>query len=303
MRGTIAAALIGAALAVPSLGAPPAPEAPPPAAEAAEVADAAGEGAFDRRLAEERTSRYSRFALTPHKPNYLILSYNRHPSDQYEALEGEEIKYQLSIKIAFVDDLFGGDVYFGYSQLSLWQAFNSELSGPFRETNYEPELMWQFVRPKVAGSLANRAIVLGFSHQSNGRSLPQSRSWNRLYANFVFEYDDFYLSVKPWYRIPEPAKTDPADTTGDDNPDITDYLGYGELNMLWVSGPRRLGLMLRNNLDRHDNHGALQLDWVFPIHGRLHGYAQYFNGYGETLIDYNHAVQRLGIGLILNHWL
>ena len=64
--------------------------------------------------------------------------------------------------------------------------------------------------------------------------------------------------------------------------------------------------MFRNNLDYHDNKGALELGWSFPIPfietDEARGYIQYFNGYGESLIDYNAAVERIGIGVILADW-
>jgi phospholipase A1 len=48
-----------------------------------------------------------------------------------------------------------------------------------------------------------------------------SRSWNRVYANLVFERGHFYFALKSWLRIQE-------NNEDDDNPDIEDYLGYFE---------------------------------------------------------------------------
>jgi phospholipase A1 len=58
-------------------------------------------------------------------------------------------------------------------------------------------------------------------------------------------------------------------------------------------------MLLRNNL-RDNNRGAVELTWSYPIIGTLRVYTQYFNGYGESLIDYNHHNQRIGIGIALN---
>jgi phospholipase A1 len=79
-------------------------------------------------------------------------------------------------------------------------------------------------------------------------------------------------------------------------------MGHGEFLAVWAHGEQRVGLLLRNNFDA-DNRGAVQLDWSFPIHAKLLGYVQWFYGYGESLIDYNHRVNRLGVGVMLNNWL
>ena len=111
---------------------------------------------------------------------------------------------------------------------------------------------------------------------------------------FIAERGNLYASLKPWWRIPETSK--------DDNPDIEKYLGNFELRLLQKYENHTFGLMLRNNL-QSENYGAVQLDYTFPIGKRLRGYLQIFNGYGESLIDYNHYNKRIGIGIMLTNWL
>ena len=126
-----------------------------------------------------------------------------------------------------------------------------------------------------------------------------SRSWNRIYADFIFEHDDLYFSFKPWLRIPE-------DDDDDDNRDITDYMGNFELLGVYkLPRNQTFGLMLRNNLDFSggENRGAVQVDYSFPISGNLRGYLQWFNGYGESLIDYDAKVNSLGAGIQISDWL
>ncbi|MEX1058582.1 MAG: phospholipase A, partial [Natronospirillum sp.] len=143
---------------------------------------------------------------------------------------------------------------------------------------------------EIAG-FRGRFINLGMVHQSNGRSEGLSRSWNRVYAQFGFERDNLALLIRPWYRIPE--------RDVDDNPDIEDYLGHGELLAVYRKDRNAYSLLLRNNFQSTDNRGAVKLNWSFPLYGRLKGYVQYFNGYGESLVDYNHSQQSIGFGVSL----
>jgi phospholipase A1 len=83
---------------------------------------------------------------------------------------------------------------------------------------------------------------------------------------------------------------------------MEDYLGYGEVWGFYFWKGNRFGIMLRNNLDFQTNRGAVQVEWSFPIVKQVAGYLQYFNGYGESLLDYNHRVNRIGIGFILRDW-
>jgi len=253
----------------------------------------------------EPETRRGKYSLCPHNSNYILpYTYNASPNyaavrkaDPGKDLKHEEVLFQLSLKVKLWEDILGqkADLWVGYTQRSFWQFYNFEDSSPFRETNYEPELLLNLRTDYRLLGLRGRFFNLGFNHQSNGQSAPLSRSWNRIVAGGGFERGDFSLLLKGWYRIPESV----AD---DDNPKMGDYLGYGEVWAYYIWKGNRFGIMLRNNLDFDTNRGAVQAEWSFPIFKQVGGYLQYFNGFGESLLDYNYRVNRIGIGFILKTW-
>ena len=273
----------------------------------------ADESAFRRRETLEKSSEFNPFSVTTNRPNYLLpLSYHDSPnlaSTNGNGLEERtEAKFQLSFKFPAWIDMFGtsGDLYLAYTGQFYWQAFDVDQSRPFRESNHEPELFvdfdtnWNLFGVQFLGTIDT--VRIGLVHQSNGQDLPQSRSWNRVYAQFFWEYEDLLISVKPWIRIPDPDKDGPDDPRGDDNPNIERFVGQMKTVVAWRNGNDTYSAVWRNNL-RADNRGSLEVGWSFPLTGRLRGYVQGFTGYGESLIDYDDAHNRIGIGLLLTDWL
>lgn len=262
--------------------------------------------AVEERIRQTELASHNWFALTPYRPNYFLpLTLDSSPnSGAFEGFRGDngidhaEAKFQISLEFDVWRNMLNShsDLYFGYTQVAWWQLYNRDASSPFRETNYEPEL-GVILRPdlNILG-LNSRQMRFGIVHQSNGRSEPRSRSWNRLYGILMLDRGNFASALRFWYRLPE-------DEDEDDNPDITDYYGNFELYGFYKWRDQTFGMMLRNNLDREDNRGAIQLDWSYPLNDRLKFYVQYFNGYGESLIDYNTSTNRLGFGLMLTDWL
>lgn len=213
-------------------------------------------------------------------------------------LTSTEAKFQLSLKTKAVENILGdnGDLWLGYTQSSRWQVYNSEESRPFRETNYEPEASLIFRTNYDLLGLNWRMLGLTINHQSNGRSDPLSRSWNRVMLNLGFEKDNFALMVRPWYRFEEKREDD-------NNPEIKNYIGRGDMTAFYRYKEHDFSLMLRHTLKGGDeNRGAVQFDWSFPISGRLRGQFQLFDGYGESLIDYNHRATYVGLGVSLMNW-
>ncbi len=262
--------------------------------------------ALSRHWELDNEAKQGAFLFRAHHPNYILpIKYSTAPNEapflqefaEPEAgLDNVETELQLSFKIKGMEGVLGYDdldLWFGYTVTSFWQAYNRDISSPFRENNYEPEMMLVYRTDYSLAGFRGRYISLGASHQSNGRGAVLSRSWNRVYAQFGLERDNLAVLIRPWYRIPESAEDD-------DNPDIDDYMGQGDIIAVYHKGRDTFSLLLRNNLRTPDNRGAVKLNWSFPLHGRLKGYVQYFNGYGESLIDYDHHQQSLGVGFSLS---
>ena len=262
------------------------------------------------RIQRERAVDDNRSVLIAHRRNYFLpVTWAREPNNEPfeddgdfdESLDNYEAQFQVSLKLPLAEGLLDDDdaIFAGFTLKAFWQVYNNEISSPFRETNYEPEVFWVNPVPwNVFGGDAT-VVTLGLSHESNGRSLPNSRSWNRLYGGLIWERNRYVFYLKTWWRIPEDDKDDEDDPSGDDNPDIEDYLGNFEFTVAYRRFDHEVSVLLRNNLDSDDNRGAIQVDWTFPLQGRYRGYLQYFNGYGESLIDYDAHIERVGIGILL----
>jgi len=263
----------------------------------------------DEELLGERQS-----PLKPHRVSYLIarrtseanlLPYSpKHTAATSPAdIELSELKFQISQKAKVLNPLraeFLGFTSFrlwgGYTQQSNWQAFNNGNSSPFRETIYEPELI---LTASTGNQYGLKLVNLGYVHQSNGRDLSGSRSWNRVYLQGGWESDTLSALLRGWWRIPE-------NVNEDDNPDIEDYIGRAEIVVRWqpLDGSQLIGLTLRNNLRSEQNRSFMQLDWATPISvsksTKLH--MQLTSGYGESLIDYNFRQTTFGLGVSFRDW-
>ncbi|MEQ6291350.1 phospholipase A [Vogesella sp. GCM10023246] len=295
------AALATATPALPEL-------APPPAAP---LVTSAISSPLARQWDLDGDSKIGTFVLRAHQPTYILplwyqFSPNARPGSPTQepvALFGQklsnvEVKYQISFKSKLWQNVLGtpADLWFGYTQQSHWQMYNKRQSSPFRDTDYEPELMLTTPLPQHWrwGDWRLRMAGVGLLHQSNGQTDPLSRSWNRVYAMLGAEYGNLSLLGRWWYRLPEAENQD-------DNPDMNRFMGYGDVQAIYHLGEHTIGGKLRYNALR--GKGALQLDWTFPVAGRLRGYVQGFSGYGENLLDYNHHSRGVGVGLMLTDWL
>ena len=238
------------------------------------------------------------FVLYPYESNYLLYTYtsdiNKEAISSYNWADNarkDEVKFQLSLAFPLWRGILGDNSVLAasYTQRSWWQLSNRGESSPFRETNYEPQLFLGWATDYDFAGWTLRDVEVGFNHQSNGRSDPTSRSWNRVYARLMAQNGNFLAEVKPWYRIPD---------SEDDNPDITKYMGYYRLKLGYMAGESIFSV--EGNYNWNTGFGGATLGWSYPVSEHVRFYTQVFSGYGESLIDYNHRQTRVGVGVMLN---
>lgn len=279
--------------------------------DTATAAAAASRSPLDQRWELDPQSKRGTFVLRAYKPVFVLPVFwtdspNQTPASpapghsvkQPLGIQGTEGLYQISLKSKVWQNIFGdnGDLWIGYTQSSHWQIYNSRLSEPFRETDYEPEAILAFRTNVHALGWDGRLLSASLTHQSNGRNVPLSRSWNRVILTAGFERPGWILLLRPWWRVPDSASSD-------DNPDIQNYMGRGEMLLVRQLGKQELSLLVRHSLRFGSaSHGAVQFEWAFPISGNLHGHLQVFDGYGQSLIDYNHRALYVGLGISVVEW-
>ncbi|MDE2117360.1 MAG: phospholipase A [Betaproteobacteria bacterium] len=246
--------------------------------------------------------------LIPHRQSYFIFrDASRTNKNPFSPTNGQtsysydidplEAKFQLSFKAEVPENVNPFSRFFrlwgAYTQQSNWQMLNSRNSSPFRASNYEPELI---ATHETEQGSPLKLVNFGLVHQSNGQAGPESRSWNRLYVQGGWEWENrrtVSVLARGWWRIPESILKD-------DNPDIKSYLGYGDVVVRLEGSVKNITtVLLRNNLSLNQNRGFVQLDYAYPLRESSAYYLHFQGllGYGETLIDYNHHQKAIGIGL------
>lgn len=237
-------------------------------------------------------------AVSVYEPVYFLLGGDG----------GFNAKFQISFRYRLFDDQgrlarklpWIDDLYLSFSQTSLWDL--NELSKPFRDSSYRPRLF--YANHDLGRFLDGRlrlGVEGGLGHESNGKDGAQSRSFNMMYLRPTLTYgepDGLRFFAGPLIH---------NYLANDENPDLPHYRGYVD----WLFGVgSKGGLDFWTTLRKgtRSNYGSVELNLSYPLSklsgGDLTGWLmlQYFNGYGESLLDYRSKLDaqwRLGIAVAL----
>lgn len=234
------------------------------------------------------------------RPSYVLPFYYTKSPD-YAVYEGyipdnqtlkhEEFKAQLSVYLPLVKNLFYNknvSINVSYTQLIYWQLYTH--SPWFRETNYEPNVALRF------RMVRNMFGEISLDHQSNGRGGNMERSWNRVIGTLEFSTENFFAQINGWFLVFTGASTHLY------NPHIAWYLGYDKIILSYRLFKKLVLSVEANNIESGYKRGFFMFTGFYPFTTKFGAYLQYFNGYGQSLIEYNHRTQSFGIGFALNDW-
>ena len=237
-------------------------------------------------------------AVTVYDPVYFLIG----------GSGGMSAKLQMSLRYRLFDDKGAiarrlpwiDELCFSYLQTSLWDL--GDLSKPFHDSSYRPRVFYSnYDLMRVADGHVRLGIEGGFGHESNGKDGLDSRSIHLAYARPTLPFGDpegkrFYVAPMIYQYMER-----------EENPDIADYRGHVDL---LVGYGRKSGLDFWGTFRKGDvgNRGSVELNISYPLSrlsgGDLTGWlmAQYFNGYGESMVDYNHKLDaqfRFGLAIAL----
>lgn len=247
----------------------------------------------------EGTSLFQPFAkkFSGHEPMYFLLGVD--PGIEKSSFQ-ISFKYQIFNEQGYLGEKapWIKGFHFAYTQKSLWDLDSD--SAPFEDTSYKPEFFYIFDKIDLGVSWVSAfGIQTGFQHESNGNEGLESRSTNYIYIKPILGFPlwgEYHLIFAPkvWAYV-----------NNDDgsNGDLDDYRGYFELETK-IGAPK--SFMLGSYYRYGDEGGSsYQLDLSYPLNKLFGGsldmyiHAQYFNGYAETLLNYNQKYDAFRIGISL----
>ncbi len=232
--------------------------------------------------------------LSPYEPIYFLVG-------NYPAAE-----FQLSLKFQLFDFTNSyavvTNLYFAYTQTSYWDLISSDPS--FFDTSYKPSMFAYFLGLlKRSDNSIQFDLQGGVEHESNGRGGTAERSIYTAYLQPRITFGkpghlQFALQPRAWTYF----------WVGHNNPDIAAYRGYADLHAFLTlkkepNSWANFQVETRFRIGDGGEHPGIQVDarYKFP-HFNPTIDVQWFEGYGQTLRQYNKEAHGLRVGLCLWYW-
>lgn len=202
-----------------------------------------------------------------------------------------DVRFQVSImqKLTRSTLPLGTYIFLMYTQQVSWDVFKNSM--PMHDFTFNPGL--GIVKPLFTRDRYLGNVSLVVEHMSNGRDSVQSRSWNRIaIGGNIMITENVTVDGKIWIPIVD----------GQNNRDILKYVGIFQGGVSVFSKNRKFGGSLhfvKRNTWKLDYNTILDLYWRPWDRANQYFFLQWYNGYGENLLDYNRFHNRLRVGIVI----
>ena len=222
-----------------------------------------------------------------YKDNYFIFG---PPIGHKPTAANTNVKFQISISQRLTKSTlpWGTYLYLFYTQKVFWNVLQNSM--PMTDLNFNPGIGLAkplFVRNRYIG----KAFMV-LEHESNGRDSIDSRSWNRLsFGANIMITPNVLVHGKFWIPIVD----------GQNNQNSTKYAGIYQFGFQWMSDDRRFNASIttvrRAKWNPFDMNTILEFGVRLFKNDNQYLFFQYYNGYGEGLLDYKQFHSQFRVGL------
>ena len=251
----------------------------------AQVLPKAGEEIYNADSVRAILDKHPYFSLF--KDNYFIGGI---PIGEKITSRNSDVKFQISVSQRLTKSKLPFDSYLflQYTQKAFWNVFQASL--PMRDLNFNPGIgLGHLIIRK--NKYIGKAYVM-VEHESNGRDSIENRSWNKLTLGAaVLLNKNWEVQFKGWIPVID----------GKENDDILKYNGIFQVAANYRTDNRRLnlGLILTKRLTWFSFNTQVELSYKFNNNENQYFFVQYYNGYGENLLEYNQFRSILRVGFVI----
>ena len=225
--------------------------------------------------------------FTLFKDNYFI---GGTPLGQKIKADNSNIKFQLSINHRLTKSVlpFNTYLFLNYSQKTIWNVMEESL--PIQDMNFNPGIgIGHLIIHK--NKYIGRSFLM-IEHESNGKDSLASRSWNKVsLSTSIMLSKRLNAQLKLWVPIID----------SDNNRDILEYNGIGHIGFNYISRNDRVRAGILTTWRTKSFSFNTQWELSFKLNTKVNQFMflQYYNGYGENLLDYNQYKSVIRIGFVI----
>lgn len=251
----------------------------------AQVLPKVGEGIYNADSVRAILDQQPYFSLF--KDNYFVGGI---PIGEKITSRNSDVKFQISVSQRLTKSKLPFDSYLflQYTQKAFWNVFQESL--PMRDLNFNPGIgLGHLIIRK--NKYIGKAYVM-IEHESNGKDSVDNRSWNKLTLGAaVLLNKNWEVQFKGWIPVID----------GKENDDILKYNGIFQVAANYRTDNKRLnlGLILTKRLTWFSFNTQVELSYKFNNNENQYFFVQYYNGYGENLLEYNQFKSILRVGFVI----